>query len=190
MRLIEFWLHRLSSGIDLICEITGRAVAWLTLGMVLTTFTVVVLRYGFNTGWIAMQEAVLWMHASVFLVAAAYTLKHDAHVRVDIFYSNFTPGKRALVDLLGGLLLLLPSYVFIFYISWDYVRVSWEIAEGSRETGGIPAIYLLKSSILLMAGLMILQGISRIIHSLMVLMGIEQAEAPEPPRPGTPGAEL
>lgn len=190
MRLIKFCLHRISTSIDLLCEMIGRWVAWLTLAMVLTTFAVVVLRYGFNIGWIAMQEAVLWMHASVFLLGAAYTLKHDGHVRVDIFYSKFTPTKRALVDLLGGLLLLLPSCVFIFYISWDYVLASWKITEGSRETGGIPAIYLLKTTLLLMPGLMILQGISHILQNLMVLMGMEMPEPADPDPPAKPGTEL
>ncbi|NIR25762.1 MAG: TRAP transporter small permease subunit, partial [Gammaproteobacteria bacterium] len=119
--------------------------------MVLVTFAVVLLRYLFNTGWIAMQESITYMHALVFMLGAAYTLRHDGHVRVDIFYQKFSPRTRAWVDLLGTLLLLLPVTLFIAWVSWEYVSTAWALKEGSRETGGLPGVYLLKTAIPLMA---------------------------------------
>ena len=120
--------------IETLSEWTGRCVAWLTLAMVLTTFMVVVLRYVFDTGWIAMQETITYMHALVFLLGAAYTLKHDGHVRVDIIYRKMPVRSRAWIDLLGVLFLLLPMCLFITWISWDYVQTAWELREASRET--------------------------------------------------------
>ncbi len=167
-------LTRLARRLDQLSEWTGRGIAWLTLGMVIVTFTVVILRYLFNVGWIAMQESITYMHALVFMLGAAYTLRHDGHVRVDIFYQKFTPRGRAWVDLLGTLLLLMPVTVFIAWVSWEYVATSWELLEGSRETGGLPGVYLLKTAIPLMAVLVLLQGLSLGLRSLLVLLGHER----------------
>jgi TRAP-type mannitol/chloroaromatic compound transport system permease small subunit len=167
-------LSRLAGRLDQLSEWTGRSIAWLTLGMVIVTFTVVVLRYLFNIGWIAMQESVTYMHALVFMLGAAYTLRHDGHVRVDIFYQKFGPRGRAWVDLFGTLLLLMPVTLFITWISWEYVASSWALQEGSRETGGLPGVYLLKTAIPLMAVLMLLQGTSLALRSLLVLLGHEE----------------
>lgn len=164
-------LETIAQGCDRINEITGRLIAWLTLAMVAVTFAVVLLRYLFNTGWIAMQESITFMHALVFMLGAAYTLKHEGHVRVDIFYRKFSPRKRALVDLSGFLFLLLPVTLFIFWISWDYVATSWALLEGSREAGGLPGVFLLKSALLLMPLLLLLQGLSQGIRAMLVLIG-------------------
>jgi TRAP-type mannitol/chloroaromatic compound transport system permease small subunit len=110
--------------IDQLTELTGRLIAWLTFLMVLVSFTIVVLRYGFDLGWIAMQESVLYLHALVFMLGAGYTLKADGHVRVDIFYQKFSPQQKAWVNLLGSLLLLLPVCVTLFLLSLDYVVIS------------------------------------------------------------------
>jgi TRAP-type mannitol/chloroaromatic compound transport system permease small subunit len=164
-------LARLSHAIDTLSEWTGRLVSWLTLLMVLVTFLIVVLRYVFNMGWIAMQESVLYMHAIVFLVGAGYTLERQGHVRVDIFYRDMSPRQRAWIDLLGTLLFLLPTCGFIFWVSWPYVLESWSVVEGSREAGGIPAVFLLKTVILIMAALVLLQGLSEALRSLLILTG-------------------
>ncbi|MGD8743032.1 MAG: TRAP transporter small permease subunit [Granulosicoccaceae bacterium] len=166
-------LSRLAGAIDSLNEWTGRSIAWLTLLMVLVQFAIVVLRYAFNIGWIAVQESILFMHALVFLLGAAFTLKRDAHVRVDIFYSRMSPRGKAMVDLLGTLALLLPVSLFIFITSWEYVTSSWHLLEGSREAGGLPGVFLLKSTILLMAGLLVLQGGAMLARSLVTLLGTE-----------------
>ncbi len=149
----------------------GRSVAWLTLCMVLVTFTVVLLRYLFNIGWIWLQESVTWMHAAVFMLAAAYTLADDEHVRVDIFYREAGPRYRALVDAAGSLFFLLPFALFLVWASWGYVQTSWSIREGSREAGGLayPAVPLMKSFIPLTAGLLALQGCVILGRSLLQL---------------------
>ena len=116
-----------------------------------------------------MQESALYLHAALFLLGAAYTLKKDGHVRVDIFYRGFSAKRKALVDLLGTLLLLLPVCGFLLWTSWDYVSTAWSIREGSQETGGLPYIYLLKTLIPVAVVLLIVQGISQILASLSLL---------------------
>ncbi|MEJ2405613.1 MAG: TRAP transporter small permease subunit [Candidatus Thiodiazotropha sp.] len=164
-------LKGLAGLIDTFNEGLGRAVSWLSLLMVLVTVTIVVLRYVFDLGWIWLQESVTYMHASLFLVGAAYTLKHEGHVRVDIFYQRFSPRGQAWIDLFGTLGLLLPVCLFILSVSWDYVAQSWSLHEGSREAGGLDGVYLLKSLILVMAVLLLLQGLSLVLRCLERLFG-------------------
>lgn len=156
--------------LDYFAEWTGRVVSWLALLLVLVTFSVVVLRYGFNYGSIALQESILYLHASLFLLTGAYTLKQDAHVRVDIFYRSFSPDNKAWVNLFGALFLLLPVCLFISWVSWDYVSTAWSLREGSRETGGLPYVYLLKTLIPLGIILLAVQGISQVLASLVTLL--------------------
>lgn len=152
-----------------------RLVSWFTLFMVLLTFLIVVLRYGFNMGWIAMQESVMYFHGMVFLVGAAHTLRVNEHVRVDIFYRSFTQKKQAKVDIFGSLFLLMPVNLFIFFISFDYVMLAWKILEDSQEAGGIPAVFLLKSLILVFAFTMVLQGIAEVVRNILKLSQQKQA---------------
>jgi TRAP-type mannitol/chloroaromatic compound transport system permease small subunit len=149
----------------------GRGVAWLTLIMVFVTFIIVVMRYLFDSGWIWLQESVTWMHAAVFMLAAAYTLAREEHVRVDIFYRRFTPRGRALVNAVGSLFLLIPVAVFIIFTSWDYVMLSWQIRESSREAGGLiyPFISMLKSLIPLMSIMLLLQGVVLLVKSVAII---------------------
>ena len=126
--------------------------------MMLITCVVVVLRYVFNEGWIALQESVMYLHALLLLLGAAYTFKHNGHVRVDIFYTKMPDRKRALVDLLGTLFFLVPFCLFILATAWPYVASSWKVLEGSREAGGLPLVFLLKSLILVMPVLLLGQS--------------------------------
>jgi len=159
--------------LEVTAEYLGRMVAWATLLMVVITFVVVLLRYLFDTGWIAMQESVTYLHATVFMLGAAYTLKHGGHVRVDIFYQRFGMRGKAWVNLLGTLFLLLPLTLFIFTVSWDYVAESWKVLEGSREAGGLPGVFLLKTLILVLPATLLLQGLALFLKSLLVLRGRE-----------------
>ena len=136
----------------------GKAFAWLTVVMVLLTFLIVMLRYGFNLGWIWLQESVTYLHVAVFTIVAAWTLQQDGHVRVDIFYAGMSDQKRALVDLAGTLLFLIPFCIFVLIISWPYVANSWKLLETSREAGGLPLLFLLKSLILVMPALLLIQA--------------------------------
>lgn len=157
------WQKKIDSFHLLLCQL----VSWFTLCMVLLTFLIVVLRYGFNMGWVAMQESVMYLHGMVFLLGAAHTLRVNEHVRVDIFYRSFSPTKQAKVDIIGGLMLLMPVNLFIFYISFEYVISAWKILEDSQAAGGIPAVFLLKSLLLAFSFTMVLQGIAEIIGNLL-----------------------
>lgn len=149
----------------------GRAVAWLTLAMTLLTFGIVVLRYGFNLGWIWLQESVTYLHALVFMVAAAWALQTDDHVRVDIFYRARSDRYRNAVNLAGTLLFLVPFSVFMLVIGWDYVAASWATREASREAGGLPLVWLLKSLILVLPALLLLQSWSTARQCARALRG-------------------
>lgn len=146
--------------IDAFTDIVGRAIAWLTFVMVLVTVVVVVLRYGFDTGAVRMQESVTYMHALVFMLGIPFALRHGAHVRVDLFYSRMGVKERAIIDLCGHLLLLAPVAVYVFVSSLDYVAASWRVREASAEVGGIPGVFLLKTLIPAMAALLFLQGVA------------------------------
>ena len=139
--------------------------------MVVVTVVIVVLRYVFDAGAVWLQESVVWMHAVVFMIGAAYTLQQDEHVRVDIFYRAMSERRRAWVDLLGTLLFLLPLCGFLGYKAWDFVAVSWQLAESSREPGGMPYPFvpLLKSVLVIMPLLLALQGVSILVRALRVL---------------------
>lgn len=157
--------------LEAVSEWTGRLVSWLTLAMVLVTCAVALLRYAFDLGWIGMQESVTYLHAAVFMLGAAYTLRHEGHVRVDILYRRFPERVQAWVDILGGLLLLVPVCAFIAWISWDYVAQSWAVREGSQEAGGLPLVYLLKTLIPAMAALLLVQGLASILRNALFLAG-------------------
>ncbi len=157
--------------LDRISASTGRATSWLTLIMVIATSIIVVMRYVFDAGFIWLQESVTWMHAAVFMVGAAYTLLHEEHVRVDIFYRKMSPRGRAVVDLLGVVLFLLPLCGFLAFMAYDFAAVSWSIHETSREPGGLPypMIPVLKSLVIVMPITVLLQGVSLLQRSLASL---------------------
>lgn len=147
------------------------AAAWLTLFMVVITFVVVVMRYVFDAGLIWLQESVIWMHAVVFMLGAAYTLQQEDHVRVDVFYRTMSSKRRALVDLVGVIVFLFPLCAFLGWKSFDFVAASWSLREASRESGGLPYpfIPLLKTVLVLMPAAVALQGVSLLLRSLQTL---------------------
>jgi TRAP-type mannitol/chloroaromatic compound transport system permease small subunit len=159
--------------IDRLSDLTGRATAWLTLLMTVVTFVIVVLRYVFDAGFIWVQESVTWMHALVFMLGASYALRYEEHVRVDIFYRQMTPRRRAWVDVLGVLFFLFPLCAYLAAESWDFVKMSWSIREASRESGGLPYPFvpLLKSVLVVMPVLLGLQGLSLLLKSVDTLRG-------------------
>lgn len=162
-------MHTLIDKIEAFIDWSGRTVSWLTLLMVIVTFIVVVLRYIFDIGWIGLQESITYLHAMVFLIGAAWAMQQQAHVRVDIFYSRFSAKTRAWIDLLGSLVFLLPVTMFVAWISWEYISDSWAVLEGSREAGGLPAVFLLKSLILVLALMLTLQALVQIYRSLQLI---------------------
>ena len=157
----------LADTIDRLNDALGRAIAWLTFAMMATTVVVVVLRYGFDVGAIVLQESVVYMHGLAFMLGIGYTLKTDDHVRVDLIYSRLGHVARRRVNLFGHVVFLVPVSLFILLSSLDYVAASWRVLERSPEVGGIPAVYLLKSLIPVMAVALLLQGIAEIIRCLI-----------------------
>jgi len=153
--------QRLTSVIDHISIRIGRAICWLALAMVLLQFTLVAMRYVFGVGSVMMQELIIYMHATLFMAGAGYTLQQDDHVRCDIFYRDATPARRAWIDLLGVFFFLWPMCVVIFWVSVPYVVNAWAVLEGSSEGSlGLPGVFLLKTLIPTMAVLLGLQGLS------------------------------
>ena len=157
--------------IDRLVDGVGRTVAWLNLGMVAVTCFVVVLRYAFDTGAIALQESVVYMHGAAFLFGLSYALLHDAHVRVDLLYSRMTRTRKAWVNLLGHLLLLAPLCVTVVIVSLPYAVESWVVLEGSPEVAGIPAVFLLKTLIPASAALLLLQTLALAGREIIGLRG-------------------
>jgi TRAP-type mannitol/chloroaromatic compound transport system permease small subunit len=152
---------------------SGRTVSWLSLLLVLVTFIIVILRYIFDSGSIALQESTSYLHATVFLVGMAYTMQQDGHVRVDIFYSRCAKQTKAWIDLCGALFLLLPFMLFVTWISWSYIVDSWSVLEGSREAGGLPGVFLLKSLILVMTFLLCLQTCTQFARNIQTILSTD-----------------
>ena len=154
----------------------GNLIAWLTLAMALVTVLLVCLRYLFESGnLIALQETLIYLHATTFMLGAGWTLGRGGHVRVDVFYRRWSPRTRNWIDALGTLLFLLPVSGFIFFSSLEFVGQSWRIGETSPEPGGIPALYLLKSLIPAMAVLLFVQGLVELARSALALTQTETA---------------
>ena len=155
--------------IDRVNENLGRWTSWLTTFLVLVVSYDVFSRYLLNISIVGVQELEWHIFAVIFLLAAAYTYKIDEHVRVDVFYSNFSEKKKAWVNLLGVILFLIPFCVIVIYISEFFVFSSFRMGETSPDAGGLPARYILKSFIPLSFFFILLQGISQAFKSILIL---------------------
>jgi len=171
-------MTRIADAIDSLTRAIGRTVAWLTLAIVLLQFVLVVARYLIGFGSIWLGESVVYGHATLFLMAAAWTLAAGGHVRVDIFYADAAPRTRAVIDLAGSLLLLLPFALLLLYLSLPFAARSWAILERSQETSGLPLVFVLKTLVPVFAALMALQGIAQAIRSVSVLRAGRHNVAP------------
>lgn len=168
----------ITRGLNAISEYTGRAVSWLALALALLTAWDVFARYVFKAGSVALQEMEWHIFSVIFLAAAAWTLKNDGHVRVDIFYAKMNARGKAIVDFLGAVFFLLPFCALIIYTSLGFVESSWAVREGSGDPGGLPARYLLKAMIPLGFFMLALQGVSLVISSFLKIF--QKPGAPEP----------
>jgi TRAP-type mannitol/chloroaromatic compound transport system permease small subunit len=164
-------LSTISSRIDRISISIGRTTAWLTLAMVLVTFLIVIMRYVFDSGFIWLQESLVWMHAAVFMLGAAYTLQMEEHVRVDIFYRDMSEQRRAWVNFIGVVLFVFPLCIFFIVTALSYAGASWSLHEVSLNAGGLPypAIPLLKTVLIIMPVAVALQGLSLLLRSLQTI---------------------
>jgi TRAP-type mannitol/chloroaromatic compound transport system permease small subunit len=152
--------------LDGVSQTTGMIVRWLALAMVLIQFVIVVARYVFGLSDVAVQESVLYLHATLFMIGAGYTLLVNAHVRVDIFYSRLGAAGQRRIDLFGHLCLLMPTMVALIYWSWPSVVNSWKILEGPISVGGIKAVFLLKSLIPAFCVLLLVQSLAEVLRLL------------------------
>ena len=158
-----------SSLINQINTAIASVIRWFSLMMVITTMVIVVLRYVFETGAIAFQELVMYLHGFMFLLGIPYGVHKQSHVRVDMIYNRLSQQAKAYVDLLGHIIFLLPTALFIFWVSLPYVHSSWQVLEGSSEVGGLPFIYILKTTLPIFAALLVLQALSEIVQGVQQL---------------------
>lgn len=166
-------LKRIANGIDAANDWIGRTLAWLVLAMVLVEFAVVLMRYVFGLGSTIAQESIIYMHAIVFMGCAGYALAHNGHVRCDIFYATASPRAKAIIDIIGTVFFLLPMCGVIFWVGWPYAEASWAVLEGSPEGRmGIPAVFLLKSLVVVFAALLTVQAVSLLLQSVLFLAGV------------------
>ena len=161
----------LADGIDRLTAAVGRLATWCSLCSVVAELAVVAMRYLFGLGSIGLQESVLYAHAALIMLAAARVLQVDGHVRVDIFYTRAAPRSRALIDLFGAIVFLLPLAIVLMLVAVPYVERSWSIFEGSPQPSGLPFVYLLKTLIPLFAVLLGLQGLAQAIRAVLRLSG-------------------
>ena len=168
-------LKAISSFFDLINKITGSICAFFAASMVLVVLGVVVLRYGFSISFIWMQEAYVWLHAYIFMMGSGYTYLSNEHVRIDVFYRGASVKYKSIVDILGNLFLLIPFIFVIWKFSFPFIARSWSMNEVSREVGGLPALYILKSAILVFCILLFIQSLSNIIKSIINLTSKENS---------------
>jgi TRAP-type mannitol/chloroaromatic compound transport system permease small subunit len=164
-------MQPLSSFLDTLSERTGQYVAWLAITMVVLQFSLVVARYLFGVTAVMLDESLLYMHGTLFLVAAGYTLKLGAHVRVDLVYRDASPRARSMVNLVGGLLFLVPLCLWTLWSGFPFVDAAWQSQEGSQETSGLPFLYVYKGVILVFAVLLLLQAISESLKACLSLSG-------------------
>jgi TRAP-type mannitol/chloroaromatic compound transport system permease small subunit len=167
---------RVVAWIDTLNEWVGRGTAWVSLALVAVVFIDVVMRYAFNKSFVFTQELEWHIFAFIFLIGAGYTLLHDGHVRVDIFYQRFGLKGKAWINLLGVLVFLIPGCLMVIMTSWHFVVRAFVVGEGSPDPGGIPYRFIVKGLIPVGFSLLLLQGLSMGIHSLLQVLNIEKPE--------------
>lgn len=161
----------IARALDRVADRVGRAVMWLAVLLVLLQLAVVVLRYGFSTSFIQLQESVVYTHATLFMLGIAYTMLHEGHVRVDILYGDWPPRRRAWIDLIGVIAAVIPFALLVLWTCWPFVAASWRIREGAIAYGGLPFQYLLKSLIPAMAVLLLLQAVAHGCRCALTIAG-------------------
>lgn len=164
----------LAIGFRIICGLNtliGHIFSWLSLGIVLVCFTVVVQRYLFAASYVWMQDLYVWLNGAMFTAVAGFALMRNDHVRVDIFYRPAKMRTKAVVDLIGAVFFLLPFCAVVYAYSLPFVTRAWSYTEGSANVGGMPGLYILKSFIIVFVVLLALQGFAMIVKSIVVIAG-------------------
>ncbi len=172
-------LSTIADRIDRANELFGRGLSWLVGFTVVTCAAVALLRYALGLGWVWMQDAYVWANAVMFMLAAAPTLLHGRHVRVDFFYNNRRPRTRAVINFTGVLFLLFPTIITIFVLCYPYVWDSFSRLEGTLDVGGMPGVFLLKAVLLLFCIPLAAQSMSLAIRSLISFFTGKDIESPQ-----------
>ena len=169
------WMPRCLKQIDKFTEYSGRIISWLILLLVLLTCYDVFMRYLFNSGTVALQELEWHLFALIFLLGGAYTLKHDDHVRVDVIFNSkhLNDRQRAWINIVGMLVFLTPFCILILISAWPFVQNAFWYQEGSPDPGGLPYRFVIKSSILIGFGLLLIQGFAELLRNILVLKQTE-----------------
>ncbi len=159
--------------IDSINNIVGKFVSWCSLFLVITVTTDVILRYGFNISFVALGELHWHLYAVIFLLGAGYTLKDNAHVRVDVIYQRLSRKAKAVINILGVIFFLIPGCFLVIKTSIPFIKASWLANECSPDPGGLPARYVLKSIVPIAFSLLSIQGIAMFLKNLCILFNGE-----------------
>ncbi len=166
-------MEKIARKIESFSEKTGKLISWFTLLLVLIVCLDVITRYFFQTSSVAVVELEWHLFAVIFLVGAAYTLKHDEHVRVDVLYSRFSQRTQAWINCVGVVLFLIPLCLLIIYSSKNFVFTSFQMGETSPDPGGLPARYILKAVLPLSFLLVLIQGVALLFKSILKIKEIQ-----------------
>jgi len=142
----------------------GTILSLFTILMVLLSFLTVLFHYMFNIIFIPIQELIIYLHSTIFMLGIVYAFHYDKHVRIDIFYQNYSPEKQRKTNQIGTLLLLIPFFSFIIFSSFDYIISSWAKLEGSPESGGLPFVFGLKTLILILPSSMLIYALIKMLR--------------------------
>jgi TRAP-type mannitol/chloroaromatic compound transport system permease small subunit len=174
-------MPRLTASCERISDLAGRLAAVLLLVLLANVFYDVVMRYVFNDVSIGMQELEWHLYSAVFLLGIAYALTHDAHVRVDLFYERLAPRRRALIDLVGTVLLVWPFCALVAYYGVGFAAEAWDLGETSGDPGGLRYRWVVKSLVPLAFTLVLVASLGFMLRALAVLRGAPPQQRTAPP---------
>lgn len=154
--------------IDKLTDNIANGLLYILIALILLVFFTVFFRYVFNMSYIIIQEIIMYLHALIFMFGISYALKENSHVKIDVLYNTLNKRIQRVISIAGLVSFILPTALFIIYISIDMVTQSWMILEGSSEAGGLNLVFILKSLIPISGVLVFLQGISELIKHIRV----------------------
>jgi len=181
-------MQKVKQGLEWINENAGKLFAWSTSLLVWTIFVDVIMRYVINQSFIWITELEIYFFAISFLFASGYAFKHNKHVRVDLFYARWSKKGKSRVNLIGGVLFLIPWCVVSIIVCWKYFLTSFKMGESSAQPGGLPALYILKFFMVLGFLLLLFQAIASVIESIQTLTNKNLNENETLKTPQTPNS--
>ena len=154
--------------IDKLTDNIANGLLYILIVLIVLVFSTVFFRYVFNMSYIIIQEIIMYLHALIFMFGISYALKENSHVKIDVLYNTLNKRTQRVISIAGLVSFILPTALFIIYISINMVIQSWVILEGSSEAGGLNLVFILKSLIPISGVLIFLQGISELIKHIRV----------------------